>query len=75
MKINKMNKATITKAVRASGLEDFVTSKTLSVIQTDRNCVRYHVTTGAVSVLFRSHAGLIAGLEAASNVLKSELLK
>lgn len=70
MKINKMNKATITKAVRASGLEDFVTSKTLSAVQTDRNCVRYHIATGRVSVLFRSAAGLKAGLKVASNILK-----
>lgn len=39
-----------------------VKSKDLAVIRTDRECVRYHVITGKVTVMYRTKKGLENGL-------------
>lgn len=48
-----------------------VKSKDLVVIKTDRECVRYHVKTGKVTVMYRTIKGLENGLAIACLIFDS----
>lgn len=48
-----------------------VANEDLLVIKTDRDCVRYHVTTGKITVMYRTRKGLENGLSVASLIFDS----
>lgn len=52
-------------------LVERIKNKDLAVIRTDRECVRYHVTTKKITVMYRTIKGLENGLAIACLIFDS----